>query len=128
MGIGMAELLQREGYELVGAAFEVYNQIGPGFLEEVYHECLRRELTLRGIPFESQPELRLFYKGDALDKYYRPDFYVYGEIVTEIKALKALSDNESAQLLNYLKGSRKRVGYLLNFGSPKVLEWKRFIL
>ncbi len=55
----MNEILKQEGYDLVGAAMEVYNVMGPGYLEEVYQECLERELTLRNIPFESQPQLNL---------------------------------------------------------------------
>jgi hypothetical protein len=56
----MNETFKQEGYELVGAAMEVYNVMGPGYLEEVYQECLERELTLRDIPFESQPQLNLY--------------------------------------------------------------------
>ena len=121
-------LFKKEGYELVGAAFEVYREIGTGFLEEVYQECLERELTLRSVPFESQPSLPVFYKGIRIGKHYRPDLYVCGGIVAELKAMKALTDNETAQLLNYLKATGKRVGYLLNFGCPQHLEWKRMVL
>jgi len=119
---------KQEGYELVGAAMEVYNVMGPGYLEEVYQECLEKELTLREIPFQSQSQLNLYYKGEQLSRYYRPDLYVYNGIVVELKALKKLSNDEMAQILNYLKGAEKRVGYLLNFGPPKELEWKRFVL
>ena len=72
----MNELFKQEGYELVGAAMEVYNVMGAGYLEDVYQECLERELKLRVIPFESQPKLSLFYKGEQLSQYYRPDLYV----------------------------------------------------
>lgn len=121
-------MFEQEGYDLVGAAMEVYNQQGHGFLEEVYQECLEIELGLRQIPFVSQPKLALRYKGHALDRFYRPDLYVYGGLVVELKAMKCLTDNESAQLLNYLKATGKRVGYLLNFGHPDKLEWKRMVL
>jgi GxxExxY protein len=124
----MKEMYKQEGYKLVGAAMEVYNNMGTGYLEEVYQECLERELALRGIPFESQPLLSLFYKGEKLNKHYRPDLYVYGGIVVELKALKHLGNDEFAQILNYLRGTRKRVGYLLNFGSAKEIEWKRIVL
>jgi GxxExxY protein len=119
---------EQEGYDLVGAAFEVYNVMGPGFAEGVYQECLERELTLRGIPFESQPELRLRYKGAQLDIHYRPDFYVCDGIVADLKALLQLTNKERSQLLNYLKGTGKPVGYLLNFGHPEKLEWERYVL
>ena len=124
----MEPIFSKEGYELVGAAIEVYNQMGPGYLEEVYQECLELELKIRDIPFESQPKLSLSYKGNQLTKYYRPDLYVYNGIIVELKAVKELSEIEFAQIINYLKGTEKRVGYLLNYGCAKQLEWKRFIL
>ena len=124
----MDELYSREGYELVGAAMEVYNIRGHGFHEEVYQECLEIELSLRGIPFESQPELKLSYKEHELRRRYQPDMYVHGGMVVELKAIKELTSSDEAQLLNYLKGTGKRVGYLLNFGHVDGLEWKRFVL
>ncbi len=123
----MNGLLKQEGYNVVGAAMEVFNQMGSGYLEEVYQECLGLEFHQRGIPFESQPKLSLFYKGEKLAKYYRPDYYAYDGIIVELKAIKQIGDWEFAQILNYLKGTAKRVGYLLNFGSISDLEWKRFV-
>lgn len=107
---------------------EVYNQMGNGFLEDVYQGCLEIEFTARRIPFVAQPELSIVYKGTKLQKRYRPDFIVFGEIIVELKAMKAISNNEFAQLLNYMKATGKRVGYILNFGCPGKLEWKRFVL
>ena len=124
----MNALFKQEGYELVGAAMEVYNVMGAGYLEDVYQECLERELNLRAVPFESQPKLSLFYKGEQLYRYYRPDLYVFSGIVVELKALKKLGNDEMAQILNYMKGKEKQVGYLLNFGATKELEWRRFVL
>jgi GxxExxY protein len=121
-------LLKQEGYDLIGAAFEVYNQEGHGFLEEVYQECLEIELELRSIPFKSQPGLKLNYKGRELKKRYRPDLYVFDGIVVELKAIKKLTDSDVAQLMNYLKATGRRVGYLINFGNANELEWKRIIL
>ena len=121
-------MLKQEGYDLMGAAFEVYNEEGSGFLEDVYQECLEIELEMRGIPFESQCELKLFYKGKKLRKKYIPDFFVYDEIVVEIKAVKKLLPEHEAQLINYLKVTGKRVGYLINFGNSAELEWKRIII
>jgi len=121
-------MFEQEGYDLIGAALEVYNVVGHGFLEEVYQECMERELALRNIPFVSQPKLSLTYKGTELTKFYRPDLYVNDGIVVELKALSTLTDNESAQLFNYLRGARKHVGYLINFSHPNKLDWKRFII
>ncbi len=119
---------EQEGYDLIGAAIEVYNVQRHGFLEEVYQECLEIELGARGILFDSQVQLKLHYKGHELRKFYQPDLMVHDAIVVELKALKRLTDTESAQILNYLKSTRIHVGYLINFGNPGGLEWKRFVL
>lgn len=123
-----AELYQQEGYDFMGAVFEVHTEMGHGFLEEVYHESLELELTERGIPFVSKPRLSLFYKSRLLKKQYEADLIVIGEIVVELKAVKVLAPEHEAQLINYLRATRKRVGYLINFGAFPKLEWKRFVL
>ena len=102
--------------------------MGAGFLEEIYQECLEVELANRDIPFVSQEELTVCYKKRPLKKKYRPDLFVFGGIVVEIKAVKNLCSDHEAQLLNYLKGTGMRVGYLINFGNSDGLEWKRMIL
>ncbi len=122
----MAELiLKDEVYAIVGAAMEVYNTLGPGFFEAVYQEALEIELADRGIPFESQKELRIFYKGRCLEKFYIADFVGHGQIIVEIKALNELTSHEEAQVLNYLKATGLEVGLLINFGAAEKLEWKR---
>ena len=123
-----AELYQQQGYDFMTAAFEVHNEMGHGFLEEVCHESLELELTQRGIPHISKPRLSLSYKGQLLKKQYEADLIVIGEIVVELKAVKTLLPEHEAQLINYLRATRKRVGYLVNFGSFPKLEWKRFVL
>ncbi len=117
-------MLEQEGYDLMGAAFEVYNAIGHGFLEDVYQECLESEPGRRNISFKSQHELTLHYKGGPLRKKYVPDYMVSDDIFA---ARKLLPEHE-AQLINYLKAAGKRVGYLINFGSVHELEWKRIII
>lgn len=121
-------LYQQEGYDFMAAVFDVHNEMGHGFLEEVYHESLELELTQRGIAYVSKPKLALFYKGQLLKKQYEADLIVIGEIVVELKAVKALLPEHEAQLINYLRATGKRVGYLVNFGSFPKLEWKRFVL
>ena len=121
-------LFRQEGYDFMAAAFEVHTEMGHGFLEEVYHESLELELTHRSISFISKPKLQLFYKGQSLKKQYEADLIVIGEIVVELKAVKNLLPEHEAQLINYLRATRKRVGHLINFGSFPKLEWKRFIL
>ncbi len=122
------ELFSAEGYALMGAAFEVYNQLGSGFLEEVYQEALEIELTGRGIPFVSKPRLAVSYKGHPLKKYYEADLLVHSEIVVELKATRATATEHEAQLINELKATRKRVGYLINFGTAPRLYWSRRVL
>lgn len=116
-----------EVYAIVGAAIEVHRQLGPGFLEAVYQEALQIELKIRSIPFEIHGELPVYYKGYLLDKAYLADLICYGQILVELKALSALSGNEEAQVLNYLKATGIKVGLLINFGSFGRLEWKRFV-
>jgi len=121
-------LYQQEGYNFMAAAFDVHSEMGHGFLEEVYHESLELELTQRDISYVSKPKLSLFYKGQRLKKQYEADLIVIDEIIIELKAVKALLPEHEAQLINYLRVTRKHVGYLVNFGSFPKLEWKRFIL
>jgi len=119
-------ILKEEVFKIVGAAMEVSNVLGAGFLEAVYQEALEIELRSRALPFVAQPTITIAYKGRILNKVYIPDFICYDQVVVEIKAIKGLTTIEQAQLLNYLKATGKPVGLLLNFGAPK-LEWKRMV-
>lgn len=117
-------ILRDEIYAVVGAAMEVSNELGSGFLEAVYQEALTIELKNRKVSFVAQPTVKIFYKGQTLAKEYVPDFVCFDQMIVEIKAIRELTNIEQAQLLNYLKATGKPVGLLLNFGSPK-LEWRR---
>jgi GxxExxY protein len=121
-------MFKDEGYKLMGAAFEVYNQLGYGMAEEIYQQSLEIELDLRGIPFQSKKELTVFYKDRLLDTRYKPDLFVFGGIVVEVKAVAELISEHEAQLFNYMRIARQNVGYLINFGHKGELQWKRFIL
>jgi GxxExxY protein len=118
--------LAQQGYDLMAAAFEVYNDLGGGLSEEIYQESFERELAARRIAFDSQPELKVFYKSVPLNKRLRPDLIVVGEIIVELKSAKTLTEEHEAQLLNYLRVTRKPVGYLINFAAFPKLQWKRF--
>jgi len=120
-------LLKDEVYAIIGAAIEVHRELGPGFLEAVYQEAMELELSARQIPFEPKKKLCIFYKGKRLEKTYEPDFFCYEQVIVEIKALARLSGQEEAQLLNYLKVTRLRVGLLINFGSHGRLERESFV-
>lgn len=124
----MAELiLKDEVYAIAGAAMEVYYTLGTGFLEPVYQEALEIELARRGVPFESQKHLELFYKEIKLTKLYIADLVCYGQIIVELKVLPRLTNIEVAQLINYLKITKMHVGLLINFGARPALEWKRYV-
>lgn len=113
----MTEIIYKEeSYAIVGACFEVYKELGCGFLEPVYQECLEMELQHRAIPFVSGKGLILNYKGRTLEQKYVPDFVCYEKIIFEIKAVKDLANEHRAQVHNYLKATAHRLALLINFG------------
>jgi len=113
-------------YAIIGAAMEVHSHLGCGFLEPVYQEAMGLELANRGIPFQPQLELRLFYKGARLAAFYKADFVCFEAIIVELKALAQLGGVEDAQVINYLKATGLRVGLLLNSGAQS-LQCKRLV-
>ena len=113
-------------HAIIGAAMEVHNIIGPGYLEAVYHECYEIEFQKRQILFISKPKLDIYYKEIKLKKYYISDFLVFKEIIIEIKAEKCLTKVDEAQIINSLKTSEKKVGLLINFGEAS-LVFRRFV-
>jgi GxxExxY protein len=120
-------LYKEECYRIVGACFEVYKEMGCGFLEAVYQECLELELTAQELPFRSQAELDLKYKGQLLQQKYIPDFILFEQIVLEIKAVSEFDDTHRAQVHNYLKATGYRLGLLVNFGHYPKVEWERIV-
>jgi GxxExxY protein len=123
-----SETYKDEGYKMMGAAFEVYNEQGCGLAEEIYQECMEIELELRAIPFESKRGICSFYKDRELQKRYVPDLFVFGCLIVELKSVAGLLPEHEAQLINYMRLTRSPVGYLINFGHRNQLEWKRTIL
>ena len=113
----------QELYAIIGAAMEVQNEMGEGFLELVYHDALNVELGLRGIPFETEKPIAITYKGQPLDRSYKADLVCYGNIVVELKSVEVLKAEHTAQLLNYLKATGMPMGVLINFGE-KPLRYK----
>jgi len=114
-------------YAIIGAAMEVHRVLGPGFLEGVYRDALKVELTIRGIQHATEVEFAVFYKGSRLDGHFRSDFVCANSIILEIKAMRNLGRAEEQQLINYLKVSGKPRGLLVNFGTAS-LEVRRFVL
>ncbi len=121
-------LYKDEVFQIQGAVFEVYREKGNGFLENVYQECLEKELCLCKIPFESQKELKLTYKDIPLKQTYKPDFICYEKIIVELKALKEVGPEHRAQVFNYLKATGMRLGLLVNFGHYPKATVERIIL
>ena len=119
-------IYEQESYQILGACFEVYKEKGAGFTEPVYQECLEIELSLRGIPFQAQPELNMNYKGRKLVKTFKPDFLVFDKIIVEIKAVSALCDEHRAQIQNYLNATGMHLGLLVNFGHVPKTEFERY--
>ena len=112
-------------YKLIEIAFEVHNQLGPGFSEDIYEKAVICELEALQIPYEQQKLIRVFYKGQAIGVY-RLDLVIDGKIILELKALSGLNDLFKQQLLSYLKATDLRLGILVNFGTKRV-EYARVV-
>ncbi|MFN8253537.1 MAG: GxxExxY protein [Ferruginibacter sp.] len=109
-------------YKIVGCAIEVHKHLGPGLLESVYHDCLKKEFLLRNIFFKSQLVVPVNYKGLVLDTDYRLDFLVEDEVVVELKAMDAIHPVHEAQLLTYMKLLKKSKGVLINFNCANIVK------
>ncbi|EKJ86916.1 GxxExxY protein [Leptospira meyeri] len=120
-------IYEEESFKIRGAFFQVYKEMGSGFLESVYQECLEMELKKIQIPFQSQPELQLQYKGEKLLRKFVPDLIAFDKIIIEIKAVKNLAPEHRAKLINYLKASNLKLGFLVNFGHYPQVEIERVV-
>lgn len=114
-------------FAIIGAAMEVYNQLGRGFLELAYQEALAIEFDTRHIQYEREVPLKIMYKGHPLLCTYKADFVRYGEVVVETKAIRQLGPADRAQVLNELKATRLHRALLINFGGTS-LEYERISL
>jgi len=123
----MALKYEDESFQIRGVVYEVYREMGCGFLEAVYQECMERELTGQGIPFIAQVDLRLEYKSEQLNQIFRPDFICFEKIIVEIKAVKELCNDHRAQVHNYLKATGYKLGLLVNFGHYPKVEIERIV-
>jgi GxxExxY protein len=120
-------IYEEESYAIKGACMQVYRAMGNGFLESVYQECVEIEFSGRGIPFEAQRLMVLNYNGMQLRQKFRADFLCYGKIIVEIKAVSSLAPEHYSQLMNYLKATGTRLGFLFNFGNSHLLQQKRIV-
>ena len=111
--------------QLIGAAIQVHKELGPGFLEGIYEQAMKVELSESGLGFDSQKEIKVQYSGVEVGVH-RLDLIVEEEIIVELKAVKELADIHFAQLRSYLKATGIKVGLLLNFSKP-TLEVRRVV-
>jgi len=115
--------------QIIGAAIEVHRYWGPGLYEEIYERSLGHELSLRKIPFETQVQLPLVYKGTSVGDELRLDLIVANKVVVELKVVNELAPIHDAQLLTYMKLTKSRVGLLINFNVSVLKDGiKRFVL
>jgi GxxExxY protein len=112
---GVPSHVERVATSIVDAGLKVHRALGPGLLESAYEHCLAHELALRGLGVRRQVVLPITYEGSTLDAGYRLDLLVAESVVVEVKAIDALTRLHSAQLLTYLKLSKLRLGFLMNF-------------
>lgn len=121
-------LFKDEVYAIQGAIFDVYREMGCGFLRRFIKSAWRESFPRCDIPFRSQPELGLKYKEAVLKQYYRPDFICFDRILIELKAAKSIAPEHQAQMLNYLKAGGLSLGLIVNFGHFPQVEIGRFVL
>ena len=114
-------------YEIRGAIFDVYNELGPGLLESVYEEALAFELKERGLKVERQVEVPIRYKGNELKTPLRLDLLIENQVIVELKSVEEMKPVFAKQLLTYLRLLNKRVGLLVNFSSNNIREGIRLI-
>ena len=112
-------------YQIRGSVFEVNRILGRGFLEKVYERALVLELAERGIKAESQASINVDYKNHNVGEYFA-DIVVENQVILELKAVDSLQKIHEAQMLNYLKATGYKIGFLINFRHPKA-EIKRFV-
>ncbi len=127
--MGLGDLLfEDEVFRIRGAVFEVHNEMGNGFLEAVYQECLEKELALSAVPYISHPVLNLVYKGEPLIQVYQPDLVCFDKIIVELKAATSIASVHRAQVMNYLKATGMRLGLIINFGTYPKAQIERIAL
>jgi GxxExxY protein len=108
--------------QIIGAAIEVHREKGPGLLESAYESCLAHELSLRGISCARQVAIPLNYKGVIIDIAFRADMVVEQSVLVELKAVEAVLPVHKAQVLSYIRETGHRVGLLINFHVPRLVD------
>ena len=125
--------MEREAFDritlgIIQAAVEVHRHLGPGLLENIYHECLVRELRIRGLGVISDERIPVYYKGELLNARYHIDLLVEDAVIVELKAIETVLPVHCAQVLTYLRLTEKRVGLLINFNVSYLRQGVRRIV
>jgi len=113
-------------YEIIGAAMDVHNELGCGFLEKVYENALMIALKERGIKAKQQYPIKVIYHGKIVGEYFA-DIFAEEKVIIELKTVEKISKIDQAQTLNYLKATGVKVALIINFKNPK-LEYERLVL
>ncbi|MBX2991249.1 MAG: GxxExxY protein [Bacteroidetes bacterium] len=111
--------------KIIGCFYEVYNQLGYGFLERVYERSMVIELSRCGLEVRTQVPIKVQYKGEQVGDYYA-DIIVNDLVIVELKAAEVAAEEHEFQLINYLKATEIEIGLLLNFGKQPVVRRKIF--
>ncbi len=114
-------------YLIIGAAMDVYNELGFGLSEPIYQECLSIVCSEKHIPWEREKPLMMTFHGQELKKTYIADFVCFGDIIVELKAVSELNNEHRGQLFNYLRITDSYAGVLMNFGNPQRLISERYV-
>ena len=109
------KILNDISFNIIGCAYKVHSELGPGLLESTYEVCVMHELLELGYHVERQKELPVVYKNNKLNAGYRIDLLVENAVIIELKSIEAIAPIHEAQLLTYLKLSNKQLGLLINF-------------
>jgi GxxExxY protein len=127
--IPISQELESIGKEIVDSAYKVHSQLGPGLLEKVYEVCFCHELSKKGLAFERQLSIPIVYDGIHFEEGLRLDVLVEGKVICELKAVDIVNPVWEAQILSHLKLTGNRLGYLINFNTPKIKGGiRRFVL
>ena len=122
----MEPVFKQEAYKIVGCAMKVHAELGPGFLESVYHEALEMMFQIEEIPYQHEPPMKIEFMGYTLKGKHFPDFTCYDKIIIELKAQDELIGINRAQTISYLKASEYKLGLLINFGAEQ-LQYERLV-
>lgn len=114
-------------YSIIGAAMTVYNNLGRGFLEAVYKDCLCIEFDKRKINYQKEKKFEIIYEGIKIPHFYCADFIIENKVILEVKAQTLIIEENIKQTINYLAVSKCKIGLLINFGEGS-LKYKRVIL